>query len=151
MASAAFSATVREVATMAATGSPTKRTISCASSRRGGTVIGEPSGRLKIASVGMVPMSSLIRSAPVKTASTPGIPVAACVSIDLIFACACGERSTCSHSAPSSGLSSMNCPFPVEQPVIFQSLDRLTGTKPQIGGKNIHQICPSVSCKAAGF
>ena len=55
----------RDVATTAATGSPAKRTISCASNRRGGTVIGEPSGRLNIASVGMVPISSVIRSAPV--------------------------------------------------------------------------------------
>ena len=43
---------------------------------------------------------------------------------DLIFACACGERSTCSHSAPSSGLSSMNCPFPVSS---RSSSRRLTG------------------------
>ena len=55
----------RDVATTAATASPAKRTISWASSRRGGTVIGLPSGRLKIASVGMVPISSLTRSAPV--------------------------------------------------------------------------------------
>ena len=65
IASAAVCAATRDVATTAATGSPAKRTISCASSRRGGTVIGEPSGRLKTDSVGMVPMSSAIRSAPV--------------------------------------------------------------------------------------
>src|SRR5579871_972688 len=86
MASAASCANVREVATTAATDSPAKRTMSCASSRRGGTVIGEPSGRLKIASVGIVPILSLIRSAPVKTASTPFIADAAVVSIDTTFA-----------------------------------------------------------------
>ena len=65
IASAAVWASTREVATTAATASPANRTTSWASRRRGGTVIGLPSGRLKIESVGMVPMSSLIRSAPV--------------------------------------------------------------------------------------
>ena len=46
-------------------------------------------------------------------AATPGIARAASVSIERILACACGERSTISHSAPSAGLSSMNCPRPV--------------------------------------
>ena len=58
-------AVTQHSATTAATGSPEKRTISCANSRRGGTVIGEPSGRWKTESVGMAPMSSAIRSAPV--------------------------------------------------------------------------------------
>src|SRR6266436_6886083 len=49
---------------------------------------------------------------------------AALVSTDTIFAWACGERITCSHSAPSSGLSSMNCPFPVSS---LWSSRRLTG------------------------
>src|SRR6202158_720993 len=44
IASAAVWAATRDVATTAATGSPAKRTISCASRRRGGTVIGLPSG-----------------------------------------------------------------------------------------------------------
>src|SRR6516165_1066443 len=35
---------------------------------------------------------SALRSAPVNTASTPGMARAAPVSMDLIFACACGER-----------------------------------------------------------
>ena len=65
IASAALCAATRDVATTAATGSPAKRTISWASSRRGGTVIGEPSGRWKTSSVGSVPISSAIRSAPV--------------------------------------------------------------------------------------
>src|ERR1700753_818894 len=64
-ASAALCAAVRDAATTAATGSPAKRTTSWASNRRGGTVIGEPSARLKIDSVGMVPMPSATRSAPV--------------------------------------------------------------------------------------
>src|ERR1019366_8070951 len=65
IASAAVCAATLDVATTAATGSPAKRTISWASRRRGGTVIGEPSGRMKTDSVGMVPMLSAIRSAPV--------------------------------------------------------------------------------------
>src|ERR1700730_15566356 len=46
------------------------------------------------------------------------------VSIETILAWACGERSRYSHSAPSSGLSSMNCPFPVSS---LWSSKRLTG------------------------
>src|SRR5216684_7205806 len=65
IASAAVCAENRDVATTAATGSPAKRTISWASSRRGGAVIDEPSGRLKTSSVGRVPTSSATRSAPV--------------------------------------------------------------------------------------
>src|SRR6202790_3091756 len=65
IASAAVCAATRDVATTAATGSPAKRTISWANSRRGGTVIGEPSDRLNTDRVGMVPTSSAIRSAPV--------------------------------------------------------------------------------------
>src|ERR1700691_6224473 len=52
------------------------------------------------------------------------MPAADLVSTDTILAWACGERSTCSHSAPSSGLSSMNCPFPVSS---RWSSRRLTG------------------------
>src|SRR6266481_498124 len=44
IASAAVCAATRDVATTAATGSPAKRTISCASRRRGGTVIGDQIG-----------------------------------------------------------------------------------------------------------
>src|ERR1700680_3780850 len=65
MASAALWAATRDFATTAATGSPAKRTISWASNRRGGTVIGEPSGRGKTSNVGRVPMSAATRSAPV--------------------------------------------------------------------------------------
>ena len=65
IASAAVCAATREVATTAATASPAKRTTSWASSRRGGTVIGLPSGRMNTDSVGMVPTSSATRSAPV--------------------------------------------------------------------------------------
>src|ERR1700726_2951063 len=75
IASAAVCAATRDIATTAATGSPAKRTISCANSRRGGTVIGDPSGRLNTDSVGRVPMLSAIRSAPPSTASTPGMQI----------------------------------------------------------------------------
>src|SRR5580692_2218376 len=65
IASAAVCAATRDVATTAATDSPAKRTISWANNRRGGAVIGEPLGRLKISSVGRVPILSATRSAPV--------------------------------------------------------------------------------------
>src|SRR3977135_2428346 len=65
IASAAVCAATRDGAPTAATASPAKLTIPCASNGGGGTVIEEPSGRLKPDSVGMVPISSAIRSAPV--------------------------------------------------------------------------------------
>src|ERR1700738_742062 len=65
IASAAVCAATRDVATTAATGSPANRTISWASRRRGGTVIGLAPGGMKTDSVGTVPMLSVIRSAPV--------------------------------------------------------------------------------------
>src|ERR1700731_1473333 len=65
IASAALCAATLDVATTAATASPAKRTISWANSRRGGTVIGLPSGRMKTVSVGIVPILSAIKSAPV--------------------------------------------------------------------------------------
>src|SRR5450631_4028891 len=77
IASAAVCAATRDVATTAATGSPAKRTTSWASNRRGGAVIGLPPGRMNTISVGMVPTSAATRSAPVYTASTPGMPLAA--------------------------------------------------------------------------
>src|SRR5258706_1811339 len=64
IASAAVCAARRDVATTAATGSPAKRTISCANSRRGGTVIGEPSGRWKNENLAEGPKSSAIREEP---------------------------------------------------------------------------------------
>src|SRR3954454_8699915 len=95
IASAAVCASTRDVATTAATASPAKRTTSWASSRRGGTVIGLPSGRMNTDNVGGVPMSSATRSAPVYTAATPGMAAAALLSTATILAWACGERSTC--------------------------------------------------------
>src|SRR5258706_14667853 len=65
IASAAVCAATRDVATTAATGSPANRTISWASRRRGGTVIGLPSGRMNTNSVGRGAIASAIRSAPV--------------------------------------------------------------------------------------
>src|SRR6202035_1592432 len=135
IASAALCASTREDATTTAIGSPAKRTISCASSRRGGTVIGLPSGRMNTVSVGIVPTSSLIRSAPVNTAATPFMSAAAFVLIALIFACACGERSTCSHNAPSSGLSSMKFPFPVSRRWSSRRLTGLPAPKRRLPGR----------------
>src|ERR1700726_1259659 len=67
IAAAAVCAANRDVATTAATGSPAKRTISWASSRRGGAVIGEPSGRGNTDRVGMVPILSASRPGPGET------------------------------------------------------------------------------------
>jgi len=74
-------------------------------------------------------------SSPETTAITPGICLATEASMPLIFACACGERSTCSHSAPSSGLSSMNCPFPVSNRWSSRRLTGLPAPKRRLPGR----------------
>jgi hypothetical protein len=50
--------------------------------------------------------SARSRSLPVKTAITPGCDLAADVSIDVIFACASGERTNEAHSWPVTLMSS---------------------------------------------
>src|SRR5262249_10786862 len=57
----------------------------------GGSFIGCPSSPLMPQPQGSPFTPSALRSAPVNTASTPGMARAAPVSMDLIFACACGE------------------------------------------------------------
>ena len=47
------------------------------------------------------------RSAPVSTATTPLIALAALVSIDLMSAAACGERTNAAWVWPGSGASDM--------------------------------------------
>src|SRR5262249_28808979 len=80
-------------------------------------------------------------SAPVKTTATPSIAAAALESIDLILACACGERSTCSHSAPSSGLSSMKCPLPVISRWSSRRLGDLPAPKRRLPGRMFISGC----------
>jgi hypothetical protein len=79
--------------TTTATGSPTNRTVSVAS----GTwniswfIIGKP-----------LRGGSSARSAPVKTAITPGAACAPLTSIPVILACAMGERTKNAWQAPAS-------------------------------------------------
>ena len=83
--------------------SPTKRTISCARPGRSGVAPGEPSGRVNIGASGSGFTPAATRSAPVKTASTPGIAAAAVTSIETIRACACGDRRKAQIGLPGQG------------------------------------------------
>ena len=75
-----------------ATGSPTWRTRSMASTGCGGSSIGEPSFELISQPQGRPPMPSAAMSSPVKTATTPAAAAAAAVSMPAIRALACGLR-----------------------------------------------------------
>ena len=77
-----------DCASTATTASPTKRTTSCASARRGGEAQGLPSARFMNGLVGIGLTPAATNSAPVTTAITPGIARAAAVSIDTMRACA---------------------------------------------------------------
>src|SRR5215218_10309671 len=79
--------------TMSATGSPTKRTRSVAS--HGRAISAEIHGRRGRA-------GARSTSAAVSTATTPGMPMASDTSIDSTTACAIGERTNVTTSAPSS-------------------------------------------------
>src|ERR1700692_2001010 len=59
------------------------------------------------------PILSSARSAPVSTASTPGMALAALASIFVIFARACGERRKCACVSPGRVMSSVYWPLPV--------------------------------------
>jgi hypothetical protein len=93
MRSAASRACVGVSATTSATGSPTWRTLPCASTGCGGSFIGLPSLLWISQPQGRPPTLASARSAPVKTATTPGAASAGAVSIAFTSrACACGER-----------------------------------------------------------
>jgi hypothetical protein len=81
-------------ATTKATGSPTSIVRSFASAGRDGTNIAEPSRRWRGMTGRGAPKFSAAQSAPVSTASTPGIRCAKRMSIERMRACACGERRT---------------------------------------------------------
>ena len=109
--SASYSTTTRSAASLAwaavsattiATGSPTKRTRSVMQQRvRAHSRAGEPSrlisrmsagGFIGIGVCGISLIPSAAASAPVSTASTPGMVRASAVSIERMRAWACGER-----------------------------------------------------------
>ena len=79
--SAASVACTRDSAITATIGSPTWRTVSRASAKRGGMAMGEPSRELTIQSgrIGATPSAAM--SAPVNTATTPGDASAGDMSI----------------------------------------------------------------------
>ena len=85
-----------------ATGSPTWWTSSLAIAQCGGFLTSTPGGTQAIGSG-----ASRSRSWPVNTAWTPGNAFASLVSIDVIFACASGERTNAAHSWPVTLMSSM--------------------------------------------
>ncbi len=66
---------------MAATASPTKRTVPTASTCCGGAALWLPSGRLKSRDIGSGLTPARTRSSPVTIATTPGSAAATCVSI----------------------------------------------------------------------
>ena len=90
-----------------ATGSPTWRTRSTASTGCGGSFIGEPSFELISQPQGRPPMPSAAKSAPVKTATTPGAAAAAFVSMPPSRALACGLRRIWAWSWPGRLMSSV--------------------------------------------
>ena len=62
---------------------------------------------------GRPPTFSFARSAPVNTATTPGDAFAAAVSMRVIRACACGERTNTANVCCGSTTSSVYWPAPV--------------------------------------
>ncbi len=84
-----------------------------ASAGCGAIFIGEPSLEWIIQPQIRLPILSLARSAPVSTATTPGIFLAALASRLLILARACGERTNTARVSPGRTTSSVYCPLPV--------------------------------------
>ncbi len=116
IASRASFAWSRVRAMTAATVSPTKRTTSWASARRGGEVAAEPSGRLKTLRIGIGFTPALTRSSPVRMATTPGIARAWDVSMETMRAWAWGERRKQRWVWDASITSSVNWPAPTSNP-----------------------------------
>ena len=79
----------------------------------GAIFIGEPSLEWIIQPQMRLPILSVASSAPVSTASTPGIAAAALVSTRLILAWACGERTNTARVSPGRLMSSVYWPLPV--------------------------------------
>jgi hypothetical protein len=102
--SAASTAMWRLVATTTATGSPTCFTCPRFRGQCSGVLISTPGGAQTI---GSGPAKSEAMSSPVSTATTPSRSLAAEVSMDVIAACASGERTTTEWSIPGRLMSSV--------------------------------------------
>ena len=102
--SAASTAACRLVATTTATGSPTCFTSPRLSGQCSGVLISTPGGAQ---TMGSGPAKSPAMSSPVSTATTPLRSFAADVSIEVIVACASGERTTTRCSMPGRLMSSV--------------------------------------------
>ena len=75
--------------------------------------MGEPSLEVIIQPQIRLPILSLASCAPVRTSTTPGMALAAAVSMLLILARACGERTNMARVSPGRTTSSVYCPCPV--------------------------------------
>jgi hypothetical protein len=100
-------------ATTSATGSPTYRTLPCASTGCGGSFIGLPS--VPVMSQPQGRPFTPVRSAPVKTSTTPLDCFAFTTSIARIVACACGERRNQAYVCRGADTSSVYWPVPVRK------------------------------------
>src|SRR5712691_5701636 len=96
-----------------ATGSPTWQTLPLASAGCGAIFIGVPSLEWIIQPQIRLPILSVAQSEPVSTATTPGILLAAAVSLVLILAGARGDRRNPAGVAPARTTSSVYWPCPV--------------------------------------
>ena len=92
------------MATTTATGSPTCFTWPVRSGMLSGVLISTPGGAQTI---GRPPAKSDAMSSPVSTATTPSRAVAAEVSMEVMSACASGERTTTAWSVPGRLMSSV--------------------------------------------
>ena len=102
--SAASAACPLVSATTTAIGSPTCLTSPFLSGQCSGVLMSTPGGSHTI---GIGPAKSPASSSPVNTATTPGAALASDVSIEVIVACASGERTTAMCSIPGRAMSSM--------------------------------------------
>ena len=98
IASAASRASASVSATTAATGSPTWRTLPCASTGCLGSCIAWPKRSVTCQPQGMPPTEA--KSSPVKMRITPGIAAAAAVSSFAIRPCATSERRKATCACP---------------------------------------------------
>src|SRR5207244_7396776 len=110
IACAPSTASLRFCATTTATGSPWKTASSSAMGNRWGTVC---FSGMKAGATGWVPLSSGLKSAAVRTATTPGIACAPVALIRLMRACGCGLRTIAIVSSPGRVRSSTYRPPPV--------------------------------------
>src|SRR5665213_4581312 len=96
-----------------ATASPTQLTLPDASAGCDAIFIGVPSLEWIIQPQIRLPILSIANCSPVRTSTTPGIFFAAEVSMLLILACACGERTNTARASPGRTTSSVYWPWRV--------------------------------------